>query len=53
MEGYENVPVTLYNLSGQKVFSAQVINGEVQLPALSSGVYAVKIGTQGSTLIRL
>ena len=53
IEGYENVPVTLYNLSGQKVFSAQVINGEVQLPALSSGVYAVKIGTQGSTLIRL
>lgn len=27
--------------------------GNVQLPALSSGVYAVKIGTQGSTLIRL
>ena len=28
-------------------------DGTIQLPVLSSGVYAVKVGHQGSTLIRL
>jgi len=29
------------------------VSGIVELPMLPAGVYAVKIGTQGSTLIRL
>jgi hypothetical protein len=45
--------VTIYNLSGQKLLDAQSENGSVELPNLPSGVYAVKIGNQGSTLIRL
>ena len=53
IEGNPNVPVTLYNLAGQKVLDTQAVGGIVELPHLSAGVYAVKIGTQGSTLIRL
>ena len=45
--------VSIYNLSGQKVFDAQAVSGTVVLPQLPAGVYAVKIGSEGSTLIRL
>ena len=31
----------------------EAANGTVELPQLPAGVYAVKIGNQGSTLIRL
>jgi len=45
--------VVIYDLSGQKLLDVQASQGIVQLPNLPNGVYAVKIGTQGSTLIRL
>lgn len=53
IEGNPDVAVTLYNLAGQKVLDTQAVGGIVELPHLSAGVYAVKIGTLGSTLIRL
>ncbi len=53
ISGDLDIQVTIYNLSGQKVFDAQAQSGIVELPALPAGVYAVKMGNQGSTLIRL
>ncbi len=53
INGNPDVRVVVYNLSGHKVLDAQAVQGVVQLPMLTSGVYAVKIGNQGSTLIRL
>lgn len=53
INGNPDVQVSIYNLSGQKVFDAQVVSGTVELPQLPAGVYAVKIGSEGSTLIRL
>ena len=53
INGNPDVQVSIYNLSGQKVFDAQAVSGTVVLPQLPAGVYAVKIGNQGSTLIRL
>ncbi len=53
IQGNPDTQVTIYNLSGQKMFDAQAQSGIVELPTLPAGVYAVKIGTQGSTLIRL
>lgn len=53
-EGAEDgTPVMLYNLSGVVVRQAQVKGGFVSLVDLQPGVYAVQIGRQGSTLIRL
>ena len=53
IDGNLDVKVTVYNLSGQKVLDTNAVGGMVQLPQLAAGVYAVKIGDQGSTLIRL
>lgn len=53
ISGDVSTRVTIYNLSGQKLLDAQSENGTVELPNLPAGVYAVKIGNQGSTLIRL
>ena len=53
IEGCDSAPVSIYSLNGQQVFSAPATDGTIQLPVLSSGVYAVKVGHQGSTLIRL
>ena len=53
IEGYDEAQVTLYSLNGQQVFSAVMTNGSVQLPVLNTGVYAVKVGNEASTLIRL
>ena len=53
IEGDQDIQVTIYNLSGLKVLDTRASNGIVELPALPAGVYAVKIGNQGSTLIRL
>ena len=53
IDGRPDVQVSIYNLSGQKVFDAQAVSGTVELPQLPAGVYAVKIGSEGSTLIRL
>ena len=53
IDGNPDVQVSIYSLSGQKVFDAQAVSGTILLPQLPAGVYAVKIGNQGSTLIRL
>ncbi len=53
ISGDLDIRVTLYNLSGQKVLDTQAQSGIVELPALPAGVYVVKMGNQGSTLIRL
>ena len=49
----DGTPVTVYDLSGRPVLRATVADGLVQLPDLRGGVYAVQLGTKGSTLIRL
>lgn len=52
-EGAENgTPVTIYNLSGAIVRKAEVQGSAVSLSGLQQGVYAVQLGTLGSTLIR-
>ncbi len=53
INGNPDVKVVVYNLSGQKVMDTQAVEGTVMLPVLPSGVYAVQIGNEGSTLIRL
>ncbi len=53
ISGDPDIQVTVYNLSGVKVLDTQAQSGIVELPMLPAGVYAVKIGNQGSTLIRL
>ncbi len=53
ISGNPDTQVAVYNLSGQKLLDVHASQGIVQLPDLPSSVYAVKIGTQGSTLIRL
>lgn len=53
INGDLDTQVEIYNLSGQKVLDVQATQGVVNLPNLPAGVYAVKIGNQGSTLIRL
>ena len=53
ISGDLDTQVTVYNLSGQKVLDAKADAGIVELPNLPAGVYAVKIGNQGSTLVRL
>ena len=45
-------PVTVYDLSGRPVLQT-VTSGTLQLPNLAAGVYAVQLGSLGSTLIRL
>lgn len=49
----DGTPVTVYDLSGRPVLRVTVADGLVQLPDLRGGVYAVQLGTKGSTLIRL
>lgn len=45
--------VKVYNLNGQILFSTQTADGQVELPQLPAAVYAVQVGTDRSTLIRL
>jgi subtilisin family serine protease len=49
----DDVSITVYNVNGKTEFSGRVENGAVKLPALDAGVYAVQVGTVGSTLIRI
>ena len=53
LQGQTDVQVTVYSLSGKQVMTARAKDGAVQLNGLASGVYAVRVGQQGSTLIRL
>lgn len=45
--------VTVYDLSGRPVLRTVTTDGIILLPELAAGVYAVQVGKQGSTLIRL
>ena len=49
----EGTPVTVYNLSGAVLQQTFVQNGAVRLEGLPAAVYAVQLGTLGSTLIRI
>lgn len=49
----DGATVTIYNLSGVAVYKGVIAGGSVSLAGLKSGIYAVQIGKQGSTLIRL
>ena len=49
----DGTPVRIYTTDGRLVASVRIAGGSVSLPAGSpAGVYAVQIGTLGSTLIR-
>ena len=54
IDGVEDgTPVHIYNINGRLVASAHLVDGRVSLPVDSpAGVYAVQVGTLGSTLIR-
>lgn len=49
----DEVIITVYNVNGKTEFSGRVSNGTVKLPVLDAGVYAVQLGSAGSTLIRI
>ena len=48
----DGTPVTVYNLSGTTLLKATVQQGAIALNGLQRGVYAIQLGTLGSTLIR-
>ena len=54
VDGVENgIPIRIYTTDGQLVVAAPLMGGNVSLPVGSpAGVYAVQVGTLGSTLIR-
>ena len=49
----DGTPVTVYSLSGTAVQNTTVQQGRISLSGRSKGVYAIQLGTLGSTLIRL
>ena len=48
----DGTPVTIYSLSGMVLQRTTVQQGNITLPGLQRGVYAVQLGQLGSTLIR-
>lgn len=49
----DGTPIRIYSTNGQLVVSSLLVDGRVSLPAdIPVGVYAVQVGTLGSTLIR-
>lgn len=49
----DGTPIRIYSINGRLAVSTLLVNGSVSLPADSpAGVYAVQVGTLGSTLIR-
>ena len=48
----DGTPVTIYSLSGTVLQRTTVQQGNITLPGLQRGVYAVQLGQLGSTLIR-
>ena len=49
----DGTPVTVYSLSGTAVQNTTVQQGRISLSGRNKGVYAIQLGTLGSTLIRL
>ena len=48
----EGTPVTVYSLSGTVRLKTTIQQGSIALNGLQSGVYAIQLGSSGSTLIR-
>lgn len=48
----DGTPASLYNLQGVLVSQTTVEGGAISLASLQKGVYAVQLGSLGSTLIR-
>ena len=49
----DGTPIRIYSTNGQLAVSSLLVDGRVSLPAdIPVGVYAVQVGTLGSTLIR-
>lgn len=49
----DGTPIRIYTTGGRLVAAAPLMRGSVSLPVGSpAGVYAVQVGTLGSTLIR-
>ena len=46
-------PVTVYSLSGTVLQNTTVEQGRISLNGIRQGVYAIQVGTLGSTLIRM
>ncbi|MBR4920788.1 MAG: S8 family peptidase [Prevotella sp.] len=54
IDGLDGVAsVTVFDLNGRPVLRTETTDGIILLPELAAGVYAVQVGKQGSTLIRL
>ncbi len=49
----DGTPVTVYSLSGTVLQNTTVQQGRISLSGRNKGVYAIQLGTLGSTLIRL
>ena len=49
----DGTPVTVYSLSGSVLQNTTVQQGRIRLNGRNKGVYAIQLGTLGSTLIRL
>ena len=49
----DGTPVTVYSLSGAVLQNTTVHQGRISLSGIHQGVYAIQVGTLGSTLIRL
>jgi len=49
----DGMPVTIYSLSGTVLRNTTVQQGLISLGGLHQGVYAIQVGTLGSTLIRM
>ena len=48
----DGCPVTVYSLSGAVLQKTTVQQGCISLHGFQKGVYAIQLGTQGSTLVR-
>jgi hypothetical protein len=48
----EGTPVTVYNLTGTVCLKTTIQQSSIALNGLQSGVYAIQLGSSGSTLIR-
>ena len=49
----DGTPVTVYRLSGTVLQNTTVEQGRISLNGIRQGVYAIQVGTLGSTLIRM
>jgi len=48
----ETAKVSIYNLSGNLIYSKQLLNGTMVTELPVAGVYLVKLSTQGNSLVK-